>query len=66
MTAILDTKTNRELYDSLLAEAAKSSNELRCAKQDLAKVESRLSFILVLINEMKWREDERDYLKGDL
>jgi len=49
---ILDNKTDQELYESLLAEAAKARNELTCAQRDLNKAQSRLSFILVLANEL--------------
>jgi hypothetical protein len=50
---LLDKKTDKELLDSLMAEVAKSSNEIKCAQQDIAKVQSRLSFALVLINELR-------------
>jgi hypothetical protein len=53
---LLESKTDLELQTSLLAEIAKSSNELRCAKQDLNKIESRLSFALVLLNELRARQ----------
>ena len=50
---LLDKKTDKELLDSLMAEVAKSSNEIKCAQQDIAKVQSRLAFALVLINELR-------------
>jgi hypothetical protein len=50
---ILDKKSDKELLDSLMAEVAKSSNEIKCAQQDIAKVQSRLAFALVLINELR-------------
>jgi hypothetical protein len=49
---ILQTKTDLEVAQSLLAETAKSVNELRCAAADISKVHSRLSFLVVLCNEM--------------
>ena len=49
---ILDQKTDKELEQSLLAEVAKASNELKCARQDLDKVSNRLSFLLVVINNL--------------
>lgn len=49
---ILDQKTERELTQSLLAEVAKASNEIKCARQDLDKATNRLSFLLVVINEL--------------
>lgn len=55
---ILDSKTVEELTQSLLAELAKSTNELRCAKDDLAKVQSRLSFVLALVNTLIRRQGD--------
>ena len=52
MDNILDSKTAEELYLSILAELAKASNELRCAKADLDKVSSRLSFLLATTNNL--------------
>jgi hypothetical protein len=49
---ILDQKTNDELLRSLLAELAKTSNELKCAKTDIDKISGRLSFLIVLANTM--------------
>lgn len=49
---ILENKSDQELYESLLAEAAKARNELACAQRDLNKAQSRLSFVLVLANEL--------------
>lgn len=49
---IIDQKTDAELLKSLLAEIAKTNNELKCAQQDLNKANSRLSFALVLINTL--------------
>jgi hypothetical protein len=49
---ILDQKTDKELEESLLAEVAKASNEIKCARQDLAKASNRLNFLLVVINKL--------------
>lgn len=49
---ILDKKTTDELYHSLLGEVAKARNELNCARGDLDKANSRLSFLLVVVNEL--------------
>jgi hypothetical protein len=49
---ILDQKTDKELEQSMLAEVAKASSELRCARQDLEKATNRLSFVLVLANTL--------------
>lgn len=55
---ILNNKTDQELYESLVAEAAKARNELACAQRDLNKAQSRLSFILVLANKMIERQGD--------
>jgi hypothetical protein len=55
---ILDNKTDQELLDSLIAEAAKASNEIRCAQGDLAKAQSRLQFVLAVINTMLNRQGD--------
>ena len=47
---MLDTKSPTELLESLLAECAKSINEIKCARQDLDKATSRMKFCLMLIN----------------
>jgi hypothetical protein len=52
MNNTVDEKTELELLKSLLAEAAKSSNELRCAKQDINKALGRLEFSIMVINTM--------------
>jgi hypothetical protein len=49
---ILEQKTDQELLQSLIAETAKSQNELKCAQRDLEKAQSRLSFCLVLLNNL--------------
>jgi hypothetical protein len=56
---ILDKKSDEELVKSLLAEAAKSNNELRCAQQDINKANNRLNFILVLINTILERQSNK-------
>lgn len=55
---ILDKKTDKELEQSLLAEVAKASNEIKCARADLDKATSRLSFLLVVINELINRQKD--------
>lgn len=49
---ILHNKDRLELEQSLLAEIAKASNELRCATADLSKAQSRLSFCIAVANEL--------------
>ena len=55
---MLDSKTDKDLLQSVLAELAKTSNELRCAKQDIDKITSRLSFLLVVTNKLINRQGD--------
>ena len=49
---VLDNKTDQELVKSIIAELAKASNEVRCAQADINKAQSRLSFVVMLANEL--------------
>lgn len=49
---VLHTKTPQELAQSILAEIAKANNEIRCARQDLEKANSRLTFSIAAVNEL--------------
>ena len=49
---LLENKSDKELLQSILAEIAKAKNELSCAKGDVQKAQSRLSFLIVAVNEM--------------
>lgn len=55
---IIDNKTDQELLASLLAEIAKAKNELRCARGDLDKAQSRISFLIVIANELISRQGD--------
>lgn len=55
---LLDRKTNQELIQTLLAESAKARNELNCAQADINKAQSRLSFLLVIANELIKRQGD--------
>jgi predicted transcriptional regulator len=55
---LLDRKTDKELLQSLLAELAKAKNELACAKGDIDKINSRLSFLLVAANTLIKRQGD--------
>jgi hypothetical protein len=55
---ILDKKNDTELLESVVAEAAKASNELNCAQNDIKKAKSRLSFLVVLANELIKRKGD--------
>jgi hypothetical protein len=48
----LDKKTELQIHQSLVAEAAKARNEINCAQRDIAKANSRLEFLLVLTNNL--------------
>ena len=54
---LIDSKSDRELLKSLLAEVAKATNELRCAQADVAKSQSRLQFAVVLLNKLIDRQE---------
>lgn len=54
----IDSKSDRELLSSLLAEIAKAVNEVRCAQGDLNKAQNRLSFAILLSNEILKRSKE--------
>ena len=49
---IIQNKTDTELYQSMLAELAKASHELKTAASDQAKAHNRLRFCLLLVNEL--------------
>lgn len=55
---ILDSKTDEEILRSILAEIAKTANEVKCAKADLEKATNRLSFLIVMANEMINRQGD--------
>lgn len=55
---VLDSKTNQQLLHSLLEEIAKSRNEIKCAKNDIDKANSRLAFALVLVNNLINRKED--------
>ena len=55
---ILDSKSDKELLESLIAEIAKCTNELRCARGDLDKAQSRIKFLLVLAHTLIDRQKD--------
>lgn len=55
---LLKDKTDKELLQSIIAEAAKSTNELKCSAQDIQKAQNRLSFLLLTINELLNRSEK--------
>ncbi len=55
---LLRDKTDEELYKSLLAEVAKAKAEVNSAEHDIRKIKNRLSFLIVLANELIDREKD--------
>jgi len=55
---ILDSKTDKELLQSIIAEIAKATNEIKCAKADIDKTQSRLKFLLVLAHTLIERQGD--------
>jgi hypothetical protein len=55
---VLDTKTDKELLESLIAEIAKCTNEIKCARGDLEKAQGRIKFLLVLAHTMINRQGD--------
>jgi hypothetical protein len=55
---ILDNKTDKELLESLVAEIAKAANEIKCARGDIDKAQSRIKFLLVLAHTMIDRQKD--------
>lgn len=55
---LLDNKTDKELLESLLAEIAKATNELKCARGDIDKAQSRIKFLLVVAHELIKRQGD--------
>jgi hypothetical protein len=55
---ILDTKSDKELLRSLLAELAKARNELNCARGDIDKISNRINFLLVTANKLIERQKD--------
>jgi hypothetical protein len=45
---ILDNKSDKELLQSLIAEVAKATGELKCARGDVEKAQNRLKFCILL------------------
>jgi len=55
---ILDKLSDDELTQTLLAEIAKASNELACARRDIDKAQSRLKFLIVVANTLINRQGD--------
>jgi hypothetical protein len=49
---ILDSKTDKQLLESLIAEIAKATNEIKCARGDIEKAQGRIRFLLVVAHTL--------------
>lgn len=54
---LLQDKTTQELLQSILAEVAKTANEVNCAAKDVTKARNRLTFLIAVANELLNREE---------
>lgn len=50
---IFDKITDEDIILSLIAETAKSINELKCLRKDAEQIDARLRFILSALHHMK-------------
>lgn len=55
---LLNDKTDKEILESLIAEIAKTTNEIKCARGDLEKAQGRIRFLLVLTHELLNRQQD--------
>lgn len=58
LDTMLAKQSSEQLEQTLLAEIAKSTNEIRCARRDIDKVSSRLSFLTVIANKLIDRQGD--------
>lgn len=49
---LLKHKSDQEILESILAEIAKSTNEIRCAQGDISKASSRMTFAIAALHEL--------------
>ena len=55
---IFDKLTEEDIILSLIAESAKSMNEIKCARKDLEQADARLRFILSALHYIKDKTGE--------
>lgn len=55
---IVEDLSRKDLHKTILAELAKSKNELNSAQRDIDKAQSRISFLIVLANELISRGED--------
>jgi hypothetical protein len=58
MNDLIDSKNDKELLQSLIAETAKATAELRSARADIEKVQKRIQFILMLAHKLIERNED--------
>ena len=55
---LLKHKSDQDILESILAEIAKSTNEIRCAYGDIQKAQGRMAFAIAAINELINRQKD--------
>lgn len=55
---LLESKTDKELLQSLIAEIAKATNEIKCARGDIDKAQSRIKFLLAVAHTLIERQGD--------
>jgi hypothetical protein len=55
---LLKHKSDQDILESILAEIAKSTNEIRCASGDIQKANGRMTFAIAAINELINRQKD--------
>lgn len=55
---VIDNKSDKELIESLIAEVAKASNEIKCAKGDIEKAQSRIRFMTLVLHTLIDRQGD--------
>lgn len=55
---VIDEKSDTELLVSLVAEIAKASNELRCARGDIEKAQGRIKFCNLVLHKLIDRQGD--------
>ena len=54
---VIVNKDDKELLDSLVAEIAKASNEIKCARGDIDKAQNRIKFAILIAHELINRQE---------
>lgn len=49
---VLDSKTEKEILQSVIAESAKATAEIKTARNDIEKAQNRLKFVLMLAHKL--------------